>query len=1317
MLAPPPRLAGDQRVRVRSTRVARTRIAGRFEVEDDPRRARGASGVIERALDLDTGRHVAIKILTAKNPGVASRFVAEQEMLAKLSHPGIVEHVAHGTTAEGRLYMAMEWLEGEDLASRLARGPLSVDDTLALAQRIASALGEVHRHDFIHRDVKPANIFLPGRRASAAKLLDFGAARGAVRLTSENAFVGTVGYLAPEQARGDKNLTPAVDVFSLGIVLFECFTGFSAYSGTNAIALLAKVALEPPPRLREERPDLPEVLDLFLAQMMAMSPSDRFENGTAAELALLDLWGPTGARSASTERSLGRGERALSSVVMAGAGDSQRTESGERDTVLNLRVELTPSVEATIAGLGGRSEHLRDGALLVSVPSSARADADERAISAARIALSLRAALPDAPIALATAMSEIAVASTNEELIDRAAALLETVRTRRRGGVGVDALTADLLGPRFEVEEVAGVEGGVEGGLELHGERTRRGQTTSIAWLSGRADELATLDEAWDAVSRDRAARAVLLTGPPGIGKSRLVVELVARTALRAPGVRAWVAHGNPLLGHPFELLAQLVRHATGIRPADDAPKRRAKIEKRLVARVASEDAPRVLTSLVALVGAPPVEEDPDGPARDTRPDGVPDEAIREGFEDWLRAEAATGPLLIVVDDAHLSDPPSLGVLLTLARPTTALPLLVLAVGRNGLSGSERESTQVIKLTGLSREASKELAIALVDPERGASVDESVDEIVELANGNPLFLEQLARAASKGETALPAMLVAMAQARVTELDPEARRVLRAASVFGRTFLPAAVAALLGAGLEDGLEDASEEDGGALVVRWLPALVAEGLLVRSEDADPAYAFVTELLRDAAYEMLTNRDLLLGHELAARWLAERSDTDAVVLAEHWGRSGDVARAATALRDAAAQALEGDDLDRVIELTGRAIEAGAEGVLLGELSLIEADARGWRGDVEGSATSARRAMAHLTLGSERWFAAVGATVRADAIRADSEGSIAMTESLVAFDPAPHQRIPLVIALSQSAESVLSVGAYALAGRVEEKILAIEASLRSVEPYVAAWIHSARASFAHHRGDTVELKDELAEAASAMSTVGDLRGEARQRINLANAYIDLGCVADAERELNAAIEIAEDLRLARLAAGARQNLAVVSMRRGDLDRAVELLRDAEHRFASIGDRRLLGGTRLSLAEAHRAMGRFDEAIAFASDAARMLEGAPPNRAGALAELSMAMLDAGRREEALRVANEAFALFESLGQLESREELVMLARAKALHACGEAKESRAAVRHAIARLEERAAKIRDPLWRERFLHGNPDRTELLGLKAELERR
>ncbi|WP_437308214.1 serine/threonine-protein kinase [Sorangium sp. So ce388] len=258
-------------------------VADRFEI--DTLLGEGGMGVVFEAWDREAGRSVALKLLRDVDEATSARFDREAEALAALSHPGIVGYVAHGTTALGERYLAMERLVGVTLATPLAEGPLGVRDAARVGHGVAAALAAAHEKGLVHRDIKPSNIFLESGSVERVKLLDFGLARGkdAPAVTGAGSLVGTPSYMAPEQVRGAGSPDARTDLFALGAVLFECVTGRAPFTGADTEAVLIKILVERPPPVRELRPLAPPALEALVARMLSKDPAGR--PASAAEVA------------------------------------------------------------------------------------------------------------------------------------------------------------------------------------------------------------------------------------------------------------------------------------------------------------------------------------------------------------------------------------------------------------------------------------------------------------------------------------------------------------------------------------------------------------------------------------------------------------------------------------------------------------------------------------------------------------------------------------------------------------------------------------------------------------------------------------------------------------------------------------------------------------------------------------------------------------------------------------------------------------------------------------------------------------------------
>ncbi|WP_394841003.1 protein kinase [Pendulispora brunnea] len=267
---------------------------GRFLVEKEA--GRGGMGIVYRAFDRMTERAVALKVLRKTDATAIRRFATEADALGKLEHPDIVRYLAQGIAEDGSPYLAIEWIEGENLSARLGRAidqreQLPLEDVLELGQRLASALAAAHAIGIVHRDVKPSNILLVGGNLRRPKLADFGIVRAAntEHETTAGTMLGTVGYMAPEQARGEEHLDGRADLFSLGCVLFRCLTYRDPFAGPDPVTVLSLLLTQHPPRPSELRPDVPPDLDALVMQLLSKERERRPASASDVERVLLRI--------------------------------------------------------------------------------------------------------------------------------------------------------------------------------------------------------------------------------------------------------------------------------------------------------------------------------------------------------------------------------------------------------------------------------------------------------------------------------------------------------------------------------------------------------------------------------------------------------------------------------------------------------------------------------------------------------------------------------------------------------------------------------------------------------------------------------------------------------------------------------------------------------------------------------------------------------------------------------------------------------------------------------------------------------------------
>lgn len=1292
-------------------------IAERFELE----RLAGSGGMGEvwKAIDLSSKQPVAVKILTQ---GADARFAREARILAQLEHPHIVRYIAHGSTPDNQAYLVMDWLEGLDLADRLAQGTLSLGETVSLAVLVAGALGFAHARGVVHRDLKPSNVYLVKGRIDQAMVIDVGLARqtATTRVTQSGVMMGTPGYMAPEQARGAEGVDARADVFSLGVLIFECLTGQVPFAASHLPAILAKILFEEPPHLRDRRADVPEALDTLVTQMLSKDPEDRPADGRAVVDALRafgDVEVDAAPQKAPTRRSAGlRGgeQRGIALILVAPHPDQIAQHQVKEAEATFVAVPEDQALLKEAARHGGRAERMFDGS--VSVLLLGTALATDLAAQAARCALALRAHGRGRHIALAMGRSH-----TLEARRGSLGHTIEVVAKRLAGGVPqrdetteepilVDDIVAGLLDARFDVREV-------DGGLSLllgeralgEGTRLLLGRATPCV---GRDRELRMLEQVLEECLEEETAQAVLVTAPAGVGKSRLAQEFVRATRERFKELRIWSGRGDALrAGSAFGLLGQIIRNATGVREGDPIDVRRKQLERRITDCISQPKRDYVAAFLAELIGTP-YSDDVHPLLIAARKDAqLMNDHMREAWLEFLDAECKKGPVFVLIEDLHWGDFPTVKFLDRALRDKKSLPLFVMALARPEVHEVfprlwlERDVHE-IRLKQLGAKAVERLARhVLGDRVNG----ELLNKLVKLSDGNAFYLEELIRAAASGQVDnLPETVVAMVQSRLSELDERARRILRAGSIFGEVFWMQAVACLLGTNESDGM-----------LHELLAELTDRELVVRREESRFAgqdeYAFRHALLREGAYAMLTNDDHTLGHRLAAEWLELHGERDPVVLAEHFEVGGDGARAGKYYFTAGEQAHLGGDTNTSLAYTRKGLACSVPQELRIELLGLFCELHYYqRNEIANALPYAEEVVRDAPMGSEPW-------IRGMLIKMLGGAHLGKPEEFGAALFALGQ-----IEVQKGTEAALAfahtVAAYILdlSGRPQVADLIMDRIYRFAQDAVSydaramgIWyiMSAAREAYAHQDPWKARGYAEFAMNAGRMVHFERLAQVGQSFLGMQTWF--LGAREEAEKLLLSVTLSHEEMGFS--ATPRPICLTWVLAERGDY---VHAKRWADLLIQYGATRHLTsdeGEGRWALAEVLRREGDLEGADREITSAIRMLR--PKNvldTPAILATLARIRLAQGRVDEAVAAASEGVAVYETTGACAYfRAIYLRLVHVESLEAAGQHDKACAALEKAHKEVLANAAKIADPRYRQHYLQDAIEPRQVLELAKE----
>ncbi|HWO25256.1 MAG TPA: hypothetical protein VNO30_41235, partial [Kofleriaceae bacterium] len=752
-------------------------------------------------------------------------------------------------------------------------------------------------------------------------------------------------------------------------------------------------------------------------------------------------------------------------------------------------------------------------------------------------------------------------------------------------------------------------------------------------------------------------------------------------------------------------------RGAFGLRGGEPLEERRDRIRDRVAERVPPESHQRVAEFLGELIGTPFPSGDQASPQlRAARQDAqLMSEQMRNAWLDFLAAEAAAQPVLLVLEDLHWGDFATVRFIDAALRDRGELPWMVLALARPEVFDvfpklwAERQHVQEIRLKELGKKAGERLVRQVLGERVGP---DTVERLVRQADGNAFYLEELIRAAAEDNGgALPQTVLAMVESRLAQLPLEARAVLRAASVFGEVCWQTGVATLLGGTM------AAETVGD-----WLTRLVdQEVLAVRPGGRFPGereLVFRHALFREGAYATLTDEDRRSGHRLAGNWLEHHGETEPMVLAGHAERGGDPARAARCYLRAAEQAFHVLDLAATLARVDLGLRCApppeVRFALLGlRCEVFVQDLQ----HLDAVMVAAEELIRAAPRGTIPWAQALAAFYLGAGMTGRIPELLAAVALLRDVEPAPEAIGRVAFACALAIGIVDLVGLVAASIELETLFFTIVRPTRGGDPLARYWWNTTLTHRSSHAHDDPWAALQRAEENLAIYDV--IGGERTFLAAHLFRGINLAYLGAYEPAALALESVAASDTLLGLAGSQRQlTLAWLRADLGTPD-ALDAAREIARTLRDQGRAHQIaieeGRGRWVLAEVLRRRGDLEEAEREIAPALSMLP--PIDQPGARATLAAIHLAQGRTADARAAAEDAAARAAAMGGAGMfRTAFVRLVRAEALQATGDPAAARRAIADARARLLAIADRIPDPAYRRSFLENVPENAKTLAL-------
>ena len=769
----------------------------------------GGMATVYRAYQPSMDRHVAIKVIHSAilhDPALRERFQREARLIARLEHPHLLPVYDFDGEHEPP-YIVMRYLEGGTLKQVQQRGGVPRDELLYILMQLAGALDYAHRQGVVHRDLKPSNVMID--REGNAFLTDFGIARatgGDKDLTGTGLMIGTPGYMAPEQARGDGAVDQAADIYSLGVMAFELLTGGQPYQNESGFEVILAHMNDPIPRASDREKSLPKAIDDVLARALAKDKSERYPSAGAfvEELARALRIRPSNAPAAlqSMTQTISVDQlNAIRTQREAPDTPSGATPSDQQRQMTAVSIDISELAEilyesgadaervrgttdalwtafAKMAGGGVIHSRTEASGLILWGRERAREDDPENAIRATlqmrdRVREEARAVLgasweptEESPLPFSAGITTGPVLLERESDSGTYTASGAPITLAGRledaapgGGILVAHETFTLVRGVFTFvqQDPLRVRGRKEP-LDVYvvtqvKPRAFRLKARGIEGVEtkmiGREIELRLLQEALTLTLEDGETQVVTVVGEAGVGKSRLLYEFSNWTDLQEQTVWFFQARATqPSMLQPYSLTRDLFSFRFRILDSDPL----SMVHDKFVAGIENflgKGSERKAHYIGQLVGFD-FSEQPDVAA--ALQDG---DSFRRVAQDYMgeffTTASRTHPVVIHIEDIHWADDRSLDLVNNLVRENTNLPLFVLCMSRPSLYerrpqwGEGQRFHERIQLEPLSQLSSRRLVRELLKnvPEVPTALR---DLVVDRADGNPFYIEELIKA-------------------------------------------------------------------------------------------------------------------------------------------------------------------------------------------------------------------------------------------------------------------------------------------------------------------------------------------------------------------------------------------------------------------------------------------------------------------------------------------------------------------------------------------------------------------------------------------